>query len=217
MSDTDRPAVELLQLPDELFLALGEVAARYGQCEHLFAVTIKRATDGMSYEEAISRVKTLVLQGGRDAVTKAVRRAVKSWAIAKHEEGETREIVRTYDSLLGAWKKHYDRRDDVIHGVWAVDERSGKAFCTRDGECLAPEGRPFDVEDLKALADGFTQLVYKLDRLVDPTFVPGANQDHCFHLDRFDSEWRPSQGMVAYSTAGATVSLSRISASDDEK
>lgn len=98
-----------LQIPEnsELIAAMGEVAIRQGQLEHVLKLTLK-STLSISVKEALDATEF----SSSSDLRKRVRRLVKQ------RIGEGEPLVRL-DAILNRAQRATKKRNDLIHKVWA--------------------------------------------------------------------------------------------------
>lgn len=156
---TEYEARDLLNLPAQLFVELGNISARYGQAETILAMTIRR-TEEITVEEAWQKVDALWYA---DRIRKEVKKAFRRWASDEFgsEEGTVR--ANKFSELIRKWKDYADRRDQVVHCHWSVkdDVLTG----TRKGDLLQWNGHPVGIDDLRELADNLTRIMVQLNAM----------------------------------------------------
>jgi hypothetical protein len=148
------------KLPAELFSALGAVAVRSGQIEHILAVTIRR-TRQITLKEAYQRVDEL---WHSDKIRKETKRSFRSWAIEKFGTEKGNERSRMFDQLVNAWANSSSDRNDFLHGFWSGDIGDGHLNCNRKGVPLKrKDGTLCGIRDVEILAERLTDLALQLN------------------------------------------------------
>ena len=101
-----------LALPDnkDVLAAVGRIAIRHGQLDHILRMTVKTIED-ITMHEALDATRR---QGSRD-----LRERVRK--LAKQKLGEGSALVRL-DAILERARRATERRNDLIHNIWAHDE-----------------------------------------------------------------------------------------------
>lgn len=155
MSDsTDR--IKLIGLPDELTKLLGEISARAGQFEYLFAVTIRR-TVGFSMIEAFDYAKKL---WSRKEVMKSMQEGLIAWAAEQGADIDVDELVNRIRELLR-------QRDELVaHCCWGIDKNDGKLRYFRHGEPA-----DFGIKALGELAHKMREALRDLNVAVRPDLL----------------------------------------------
>jgi len=130
----------------EILAAVGEIAIRHEQLNHILKMTVKSLT-GVKPAEAL---KATMYEGSaqlRDRVRKNARKRL----------GEGAPLVKL-QALLADCKRLTDKRNDLIHGLWA--EETGNAQI-RDAY---GNSRPTPtIPELRELADELDQLTGRLN------------------------------------------------------
>ena len=150
----------LIDLPDRLVRALGEVSVRYGQIEYLLTMAIHR-TEGLSYDDAIAKVESM--KGGARELRKEAKRQFNAWALKMFGDGEGQRRSEDFNALIDAWGKVADRRHDVIHCSWTVGKADGQLTGTRKGDVLMTDGRLIEIGDVEELGNDLRQIVFRLN------------------------------------------------------
>lgn len=132
---------------NEMLAAVGEVAIRHEQMNHILKMTVKSLT-GVTPAEAL---KATMYQGSeqlRDRVRKNARKKL----------GEGAPLVKL-QALLADCKRLTEKRNELIHGLWA-QELDGDAHI-RDGY---GNSRPIPtLDELRVLAQELEQLTGRLN------------------------------------------------------
>jgi hypothetical protein len=135
-------------LPDDpqVLAAIGRIAIRHGQLYYHLKMTV-RSLSGVTIDEAIDATER---QGSREL-------RVRVRKLARKRLGESEALVRL-DALLGRAARATERRNKLLHGLWA-QELDGDAV-------LRTEGREFkpipSVADLNVVADELAQIAKDL-------------------------------------------------------
>ena len=145
-------------LPVRLFIALGRVAAHYGQIEHLLTVTIRRTT-GSSWEEAFDRAQKL---WARKKLREEVHTKFAAWVDKHYSLSESDSRKQRFSAILDRVTALCEQRDDVIHCAWGINI-TGELRATRKGIALETESRPIDIADVEALADAMLECLHALN------------------------------------------------------
>jgi len=139
-----------LDIPEDknVLAALGRIAVRHGQLDHLFRLTVKTilnisitealdATDGFSSRDLRKRVRQL----------------------AKQKLGEGDALVRL-DALLSRASRATGKRNDILHSVVAYDEH-GNPYVKDDDHQWKPHP---NATELQAVADELAAVASDLNK-----------------------------------------------------
>ena len=133
---------------DEATLAaIGKIALRHGQLDYAFKMTV-RTLAGVSHDEAVAAT---AMQGSRE-----LRRRVRN--LARKRFGDADVLVRL-DALLERARRATDRRNALLHGLWAKEMDGGPVFREHDKDDFGPVP---SVTELEALADDLNRIAYDL-------------------------------------------------------
>lgn len=211
--NSDTELREFIHLPSGLFTALGEVSVRYGQIEHLLAMTIHR-TVGLSYHVAVERVEEL---RSRNKVRENVKKCFKQWAIDKFGETEGSRRSKEFNALIEQWGSEgtlAGRRDDVIHCCWTVGEKDKQPRGTRNGQLLTVHGRPLGVRDIEKLADDLKHFVVQLNKATRPDLLSGPEDVIAAIPEKFTLNYiipaSSEIGVYVYATCAAAHVISPV-------
>ena len=194
----------LINLPPELIEALGQVSARYGQIEHLLAMTIHR-TANLSYDDSIAEVERLRY---REEIRKRAKQSFNDWAIQNFNEFEGKKRIDAFNDLIQNWVNLAERRDNVIHCCWSVGIEDKQLTGTRKGDLLTTDGRPFGVEDVEKLGDNLRQFVVRLNWATMPNQVPRPEEEIAAMPDRFSHDYTVPSNLETTATAAAIFKMS---------
>ena len=141
-------------LPDELYMALGRLTARYSLFEYQLALTIKRFWPGADWGEIWDWI-------GKFRRDKLQREAIKVLELCHVEQKTLEDFERIIEEAGGlATKRH-----DAVHGAWSVD-KNGQLGVTCKGKSLN-----ITADDLNELAEKFHRLAARVAKLASPDFV----------------------------------------------
>lgn len=157
----------LIDLPDELIRALGEVSVRYGQIEHLLTMAIHR-TEGLSYEQAVAKVESLKYG---DQIRKEAKRQFRTWAISKFHDTEGKRRSDDFAALVDAWALYAEQRHKIMHCCWTVGITDGQPTGTRKGDVLMNDGLPLGIGDVSDLGNDLRQVVFRLNTATKPDWL----------------------------------------------
>ena len=93
----------------ELWEAIGLVAIRHAQLDHMLRMTVK-SVEGLSVKEALDATD---LQGSKE-LRERVRRLIKK------KLGEGSALVRI-DALLARCRRVTQKRNELLHSMWGTD------------------------------------------------------------------------------------------------
>ena len=164
-----REARKLIDIPDDLFTAVGKVSVRHGQIEHVFAMTFHRVED-ITYTEAFAKVDQL---RDRDSIRKAAKHSFRKWAREKLGAEVGGKCADDFDELISMWPGLYSRRDDVIHCCWSTGVDDNQLTGTRKGDLLRNSSHPMGVTDVEHLAEELTEFVFRLNEATKTEAFPG--------------------------------------------
>jgi hypothetical protein len=127
-------------LPDDpgALAAIGKIAVRHGQLDHALKMMVKDLA-GVSREEALDAMAGV---GSRQ-----LRTHIKQLYERRFGRGDPLRV--RLDALLTRARKATDKRNGLLHGVWAV-ELDGEAVQQNDEHAF--ENMP-PVEELESVAD----------------------------------------------------------------
>jgi len=149
-----------LNMPPDLFSALGAVAARSGQIEHILAVTISR-TEDVRLAAAYQRVDDLRKS---DQIRKETRKSFRKWALEKFGADEGGERSQEFDQLVGTWSDLSKARNDFLHGFWSIDKDSQELSCHRKGQRIVrQDGSLCAIDDVQKLAGRLRDIAVRLN------------------------------------------------------
>jgi hypothetical protein len=137
-------------LPNDeaLLAAIGKVAIRHGQLDYVLKMMVKS-------------IERLRIREGLDATerqsTSELRQRVRK--LAKQKFGEGPALVRL-DALLTRSRRATDRRNELLHGLWAVDLADGREVFRHEGHDW---GEQPTVANLEALADELAAIAGELN------------------------------------------------------
>lgn len=150
--------VRISDLPDELYSALGRISARYGQIEHIFALTLKRA-NLRDWDDAFDFVKN----ASRKQVKNEVLEGFEIWANKYFKHQELKTEIDEFTKLMQNWSNLHGQRNKATHCAWGLNDidelmRSyqGKFVKEKSGKAL--------IKRMEALADKLEKLAYDLNR-----------------------------------------------------
>jgi hypothetical protein len=140
---------ETLRIPDDpaILAAVGKVALRHGQLDHVLRMTVKIILQ-LSRREALDATAR---QGSWE-----LRARVRK--LAKQKIGEGEAFVHL-DALLERSRRATDRRNEFLHRVWAYGE-DGNPIIHDDDHRSQPIP---SVEDLEAVATEFAHVAFELN------------------------------------------------------
>ncbi len=130
-------------LPDDLYMVLGRLTARYGLFEYQLALTIKRfSNDFQEWDEIWEWMGGF----GRSRLQVETIKVFQVRTTNERQRNELRKVIEEADAL--AKKRH-----DAVHCGWSIDQ-NGNVGATRKGYA------PLDmtIDDLNELADNFHRL-----------------------------------------------------------
>jgi hypothetical protein len=136
-------------LPEDplVLAAIGKIALRHGQLDYSLKMAVKTLTN-TTIPEAIDATER---QSSRD-LRERIRR------LARKRVGEDDALVRL-DALLERARRATDRRNELLHGLWAQELDGGSVIRARGIEF---EPIP-TVKDLEAVADALAQIAKDLN------------------------------------------------------
>jgi hypothetical protein len=120
-------------VPDPFNTALGNLTLRFGQIEHLLAAIIHRAT-------------------GRKELLSEVRRCFVSWVTSTFDDKEANSRIRNFDRTRTVLGTALERRDELTHCAWGIDQQ-GEVRATRRGGSLLIDGQPAEQEHIEATTE----------------------------------------------------------------
>ena len=133
-------------LPDDLYMALGRLTARYGFFEYQLALTIKRfSKDFREWDEIWDWMGGF----GRSKLQAETIKTFQVRTTDKRQLGEFLKVIEEADALA-------KKRNDTVHCGWSVDQ-AGNVGATRKGSSL-----DMTVDDLNDLAENFHRLAAKI-------------------------------------------------------
>ena len=142
-------------LPDELYMALGRLTARYGLFEYQLALTIKRLSNPpKGWNEIWDRIGRWPRATMQEKVGEAIDVEKMSQA---NRDGLVR-VLEEADELAS-------KRHDAVHCGWSVD-RHGNVVGTRKGQAVN-----MTIADLNELAEKFHRLAAEITKVTSPEFV----------------------------------------------
>jgi hypothetical protein len=130
-----------------LLAAIGKIAVRHGQLDYVLRMTVK-SIEGLGILDALDATE----RQSSSELRQRVRR------LAKQKMGDGPALVRL-DALLNRSRRATDRRNELLHGLWAAD---------LDGlELIRHEGHDWrDVptaSELESLATELEALTFQLN------------------------------------------------------
>jgi len=200
----------LFPLPDELYAALGRVSARYGQVEHVLAVTIRRTT-GISFEDACAKCRNLRAKDMR----KEAKEAYRAWAVDKHREIDGAKLASVFDDLVDKSGDLSERRHDVIHCCWSI--KDGNVTATREGTLLKWDGKPVTIPDVEKLADNLKQIVLQLNDKTLPGSVTGPEEEIGSVPLSYTPGYKVPDAISVGATATSTEKIAEIFSNQDRR
>ncbi len=195
---------KFIDLPPKLIEALGEVSARYGQIEHLLAMTIKRTTE-LSYDAAVAEVERL---RSRPNIRKKAKRSFCDQAINEFGEIEGKKRAEAFNDLIQNWVDLVDQRDDVIHCCWSVGIEDKQLSGTRRGRLLKWDDRPVGIKDVEKLGDNLKQFVVRLNTATMPSQLSGPEIEIAAMPASFSVNYIIPSGVETSATAAAIFKTS---------
>jgi hypothetical protein len=135
-------------LPDDqqVLAAIGKIALRHGQLDYALKMAVRSLT-GVSIDEALDATERQLSRELRDRVRR----------LAKKRFCEGDVLVRL-DAILNRAQRATQRRNELLHGLWAYELDGGPVMRTR--------GREFGpiptVAALEAVADDLAQIAKDL-------------------------------------------------------
>jgi hypothetical protein len=147
---TTEPAMMItFGVPDDerVLAAVGRVAIRHGQMDYALRMVVKTLT-GVPVEIALAATEKVTSGPLRDRIEK----------LAKRRLGDGPAFVKL-QALLADSRRLTDRRNELLHGLWAVNEE-GEHLIRSDGERWTKIPRP---PELEQLADDIFNLIAKLN------------------------------------------------------
>jgi hypothetical protein len=131
----------------EVLAAIGRVAVRHGQLEYCLRMTLKSVV-GSSVAEALDATE--------GSTASEVRKRVR--ALARKRLGEGPAMVKL-DALLNRAARATERRNELLHGLWAIDAEGP--------EVLRHRGHVFAeipaVADLEEAAEEIKHVAFELN------------------------------------------------------
>ena len=139
----------VFSLPDDpaLLAAVGRVAIRHGQLDHVLRMMVKTLT-GITIEEALDATE----RQGSAALRGRVRK------LAKQKLGEGEALVRL-DALLARAGRVTKRRNELLHSLWA-HQLDGQGVMRGD------DGKWYDhpaIAELDALVSSLEEVAWELN------------------------------------------------------
>ena len=152
-----------LQIPksSELLAAMGEVAIRQGQLEHVLKLTVK-STLSISVNEALDATEF----SSSSDLRRRVRRLVKQ------RIGEGKPLVRL-DAILNRAQRATKKRNDLVHKVWAKSA-SGLPIIKDDEHQFR---KVPSVQSIKKIADELAGVTTELNTARLSGFLATAFED----------------------------------------
>lgn len=152
-----------LQIPEnsELIAAMGEVAIRQGQLDHVLKLTVK-ITLSISMKEALDATEFM----SSSELRRRVRRLVKQ------RIGEGEALVRL-DAILNRAQRATKKRNDLVHKVWAKSA-SGRPIIKDDEHKF---GKVPSVLNIKKIADELAGVATDLNTARLSGFLATAFED----------------------------------------
>jgi hypothetical protein len=127
--------------------AVGKIALRHGQLDHVLRMTIKSLT-GVSIKEALDATAR---QGSRE-----LRERIRK--LARRRLGEGVALVRL-EAILERCRRATEKRNDLLHGLWGHQLDGEPVMRTDDYELVAIPS----VQELEAVAEALFQVATDLD------------------------------------------------------
>lgn len=137
-------------LPNDptLLTTVGKVAIRHGQLDYCLRMTIK-SIERLSVAETLDAAER---HGSRE-----LRLRVRK--LAKQKLGDGPALIRL-DALLTRCRRATERRNQLLHGLWAVNLEDGREVFRHEGHTLLDVPQ---AAELEALADEFAMVASDLN------------------------------------------------------
>lgn len=148
MSKSSAPMIYLTAPGDEKLLAsIGRIAIFHGHLDHILRMTVKSLA-GVSIREALDATA----RQGSGELRKRVRQ------LARKRLGEGAVLVKI-DAILERSRQATEKRNELLHGLWAQELDGGAVVRTEDHQFIAPP----TVDELDALADELASIGKELN------------------------------------------------------
>lgn len=141
--------VAVLDIPEDIELqaAVGKVALRQGQLEHVLRLTVK-TVEGLTYIEAMEATRRLPVSRLRRRILESAQEKIsESWVISRLTE------------LIQKSKRASDKRNRMIHAVWARNRHN--QLIIRDDDRGVQPCPP--LQELNKLADDIADVLSELN------------------------------------------------------
>jgi hypothetical protein len=138
-----------MAIPEDqaVLAAIGKIALRHGQLDHVLRMTIKSLT-GVSANEAIDATAR---QGSRE-----LRERIRK--LARRRLGEGVALVQL-EAMLERCRRATEKRNELLHSLWGHQLDGGHVMRTHGYELVAIPS----VQELEAVAEALFQVAKDLD------------------------------------------------------
>jgi hypothetical protein len=141
-------------IPERISSQIGQLVCRWGQLEHVLALTIKR-TVKVSIEEALVRAREL------NSIPRLTNEVRARFAVHAQNQGREGELTSLLQDVICLSKV----RNDVVHGLWCFGER-GEPLWLR-----APARSEYEETSLDWLCNKIRDVTAAINALTRPDLV----------------------------------------------
>ena len=157
----EKPRLPIEHLPDALYEALGKVAVRYGQLEHVIGLAMKRHDPSRTWEQVFEQLQKL----GREA---GAAQALENYGVAVMDQKKEGELLAQFDRADALARD----RHRVIHAHWAtMPGAAGELVGNHNGEPIADKP-----ETIVKLSEDLYEVVVAIDELTSPDATPPGQE-----------------------------------------
>ena len=139
-------------LPDDarLVTAVAHVAIRHGQLDYILRMTVKTITR-LKIEEALDATE-------RQTSTELRQRIRR---LARQKIGDGRAFL-LLEALLSRARRASEKRNELLHGLWAVDLEDGRQVFRHEGHQWRPQPTATELEEI---AKEMAEVAFELNKL----------------------------------------------------